>query len=113
MYFYTNKKKPVEAELAKTNLIVEEKPLEVLEPLKTDKPEYKEGEDILLSIKLSKPLQDKEKCMSWCLNGKPLDMKSKQLDLNQTDEEDGVVYTLKIKSAEIGKNDGVFVKSGG
>ncbi|CAF0740265.1 unnamed protein product [Brachionus calyciflorus] len=62
-----NKKKPVEAELAKTNLVVAEKPLEVLEPLKADKAEYKEGEDIVLTIKLSKPLQDQEKCIEKSL----------------------------------------------
>ena len=43
------------------------------------------------------------------LNGKPLDLKSKQIQIDVNDKKDNqVVYTLKIKAGEIGKNDGDY-----
>lgn len=48
--------------------------------------------------------------MTWICNGRPLDLKSNQIEFGepkQTDE--GVKYDLKIKSAEIGKNDGEYL----
>jgi hypothetical protein len=104
----SNKKKPSEIDLASTNLFVEEKPIEVLDKLKADKTEYKVNDDIILSLKLSKPLKDSEKCVVWTINGKTLDSKAKSNQLETNETKDGVVYTLKIKSAEIGKNDGEY-----
>ena len=105
----SNKKKPSEIDLASTNLVVDEIPTEVLEQLKSDKSEYKIGEDIILSLKLSKPLKDNENCTIWTLNGKTLDLKSKQIQIDVNDKKDNeVVYTLKIKAGEIGKNDGEY-----
>ena len=82
--------------------------MEVLDKLKADKTEYKLGDDIMLSLKLSKPLKDNEKCMIWSLNGKSLDVKTKQNQIEINESKDGVVYSLKIKSCEIGKNDGEY-----
>ena len=98
------KGKLVETELAKTSLSVQETPIEIIEPFKASKDEYKEGEDITLTFTLSKPLTDKEKCITMFLNNKPVDLKSKNAELTEND----TVYTITIKACELGKNDGEY-----
>ncbi|CAM6005236.1 unnamed protein product [Sphagnum balticum] len=104
------KGKSTETELAKTHLIVEATPIEVVGKLKSNKTEYIIGEDISLTFTLSKTLTNKEKCQQWTLNGKPVDLKSKQLKLDEIDggKEAGVTYTLVIVSCELNKNDGEY-----
>lgn len=103
------KNKPVELELGKTSLVVEESPIEVVGEFKANKEEYKEGETIELSFTLSKPLSDKDKCVTLSLNNKPIDLKSKSVEYTVTDNKsDGVVYNFVIKASEVGKNDGEF-----
>lgn len=102
---------PVEQELALTNLKVEEIPLAIVDALKCDKPEYQVGEDIKVSFNVSKPLSDKDKCIAWQLNGKPLDVsaKNKQAQLSVEDKlTEGCVYTLTLKACELGKNGGEY-----
>jgi serine/threonine protein kinase len=102
-----NRKSP-DTELGQTNLTVKEVPLEIISHIKADKSEYFENEEIILSVKLSKPVEDLDKCMIWTLNGKVLDTKSTRTELLQSKTEDGIVYSLKVKNAQIGINDGQY-----
>ena len=102
----TSSKKPVEVDLGNTNLIIEEIPLSVVEALKASKPEYKKGETIELTFKLSKPLPDKDKCTTWTFNAKNLDMKAKNTKYEVS--ENGVEFKLSISDSQVNKHNGEF-----
>ena len=101
-------KKLSDAELGQTNLTVKEVPLEVLSTLSPDKDEYFENEEITLSLKLSKAVEDIDKCLKWSLNSRVLDMKSSRIDISEEIQENCVVYSVKIKDAQIAINDGHY-----
>ncbi len=97
-----------DAELGQTNLTVKEVPLEVLSVLSPDKTEYFENEEITLSLKLSKAVEDIDRCLTWSLNGRVLDMNSSRIEILEEKLENGVFYTVKIKDAQISRNDGQY-----
>ena len=99
--------KPKEIELGATSLKVEESPYGVLEALKADKVTYKPGEDIVLSIKLSKPLIDKQRNVSFMLNGKTINIKDITL-VEEISESLETVYSFVIKAAKPGLHDGEY-----
>jgi hypothetical protein len=106
-----NASKKQKIELASTHLGVAESPLEILEPLKTDKLEYLVGEDVTFSLTTTKPVENKDKCIEWLLNDKPLSINNNpKVEFCETKkvENNSVVYTLTIKDAQLGKNDGEY-----
>jgi len=101
-----------DAELAATDLSVEEIALKVVKELAADKGEYLPKEEVRVSFVLSKPVGDKDKCLSWLFGGKAMDLKSKQVEVVVEDRLlEGVVYTLVVKACEQGKHDGEFINA--
>ena len=66
--------RPIETDLVNSKITILETPCNVLEPLKSDKTEYNVGQTINISFKLSKPVQDKDKCIIWSLNNRTVDL---------------------------------------
>jgi len=85
-------------ELAQTELKIEE--LGVIEPLKADKGEYVEGEEVTLRLKLSGPVESVEKCLRWTLNGKAVAV--------ETVEEEEAVYVVRIADVKVKKHGGEY-----
>jgi len=101
--------KKEEIELGVCCLKVIETVTEVLDGLKSDKDKYKPGDDIVLFIKLSKPLVDKHKNVTLALNDKKTINISKEVVLTEDIDENLVtVYSFKIKSGQPGVNDGTY-----
>lgn len=100
-------KKPVKKELASSRLSVAEVPFEIVSPLKSSQQEFTPGQTVEIEFTCNKPLESKEKCVEWMLNGKPILIKG-NVEFVQTDSEGQVTYKLSIKDAQIGKNDGEY-----
>ncbi len=106
----THNKKSKDFELGQTELVVQETPFEIMEPLHPDKTEYFEGDSIVLSIKTSKPVDNSDKCLNWGLNAKKLDLKSPNVELSQLkDEQEHITYSLTIKKAKLDQDDGNYI----
>ena len=81
----------------------------LLEPLKADKDKYTVGDRVKLTIKLSKPLEDDLKCVDWSFNGKPLNIKSKDLETCCDKNADGTaVYFLIVKKSKLNEDSGEY-----
>ncbi len=106
-----NASKKQKIELASTHLDIIETPLEILEPLKSDKQEYFIGEEVKFTFTTSKSVENKEKCIEWLLNGKSLsivnDLKIQFIETKNI-KNNSAVYSLTITDVQINKNDGEY-----
>jgi len=102
--------KEKETELGACSLKVLEAKCEVLEGLRADKEQYTAGEDIVLFVKLSKPLVDKHKNVVLTRNDskKPINISKEMVLTEDIDENLVTVYYFKIKSGQPGLHDGTY-----
>lgn len=107
VYIEPKSKPQEEVELGATSLKVSETQYEVLDILATNKDSYLTGDDIILSIKLSKPLVDKQKNVDLKLNDKVINIKNITLteDIAENLE---TVYYFKFKNGQPDLNAGEY-----
>ena len=86
-----------------------EKPVAVKSGLKAAGEDYLEGDDIEFAFETTKPLAEKSKCIQLMLGTKTVTITEERFDVTEeVVSEEQVIYKIKIKSCEAGKDDGIY-----